>query len=77
MMFHGEFPDGPVVETRSSTAGGMGLILGQGTEIPTLPATGRKDKQEMLQCFSISLEIFIDVCNRKSLDPFLLGTKSI
>ena len=33
-MLYGDFPGGPVVETSPSSAGGVGLIPGQGARIP-------------------------------------------
>ena len=43
----GDFPGGPVVETSSSNAGGVGLIPGQGAKIPhVLQSKNRNIKQK-------------------------------
>ena len=41
-----DFPGSPVVKTRASSAGGMGLIPGGGTKIPHAAWHGQKKKNK-------------------------------
>ena len=44
--YSGDFPGGPVVKTLSSTAGGVGLIPGQGAKVPHASRSKKKKKSK-------------------------------